>query len=41
MLQPSRLEYYRGQSVKQLVRTRTDIKLQQMNAVLPMHSLCI
>jgi len=27
MLRPSILEYYHGQSVKQLVRTRTDIKL--------------
>ena len=28
MLRPSRVEYYYDQSVKQLVRTRTDIKLQ-------------
>ena len=28
MLRPSRLEYCHDQSVKQLVRIRTDIKLQ-------------
>ena len=31
MLRPSRVEYYYDQSVKQLVRTRTDIKLQPSN----------
>ena len=28
MLQPSKLEYFHDQSVKLLVRTRTDIKLR-------------
>ena len=39
MLRPSRLKYYHDQFVKQLVKTRIDIKSRPVNAVLPMHSL--